>query len=467
MNGSITVREGKNPMINKGFAMYGSDSGHQDGRGTALASGPSGAKPDDWALNEEAIRNLGYMQMKKTHDAAMVIIERIYKERPRFNYYVGGSQGGREGLMVAQRYPADYDGIISDIPIVSLSTLMLAPELIRIKEKPLDNWVTPAKANAIRAEFLRQCDKLDGLSDGIINNYMASRAIFDVTDGSGPADPWAALREKDGKDPKPEDNSTSARLTDGQIRTLEFIYSRLKFPSPLANGVKSFGMWLPTTDPEFFGTITPTRYKGQEGAPDDAPVYSQLGVLGVTGFLMQNLSANPLDYTEDKAMNERRKQLSEWLDATDPDLNEFYKHGGKIILTIGTQDFIASSGAQLDYYQSLINKMGQKTLDKFARLYVVPQAGHGLSGRSFKMNGDGESIAVKNIPAPNSNDKMDLIMSWVEEGNAPAKTLVINTDGHIGVKQEGKGYILCSYPNYPKYIGGQQDEIKSYISSPK
>ena len=74
--------------------------------GAVLASGPAGAKPDDWALNEEAIRNLGYMQMKKTHDAAMVIIERIYGERPRFNYYVGGSQGGREGLMVAQRYPA-------------------------------------------------------------------------------------------------------------------------------------------------------------------------------------------------------------------------------------------------------------------------------------------------------------------------------------------------------------------------
>src|SRR5664280_3235243 len=100
---------------------------------------------------------------------------------------IGGSQGGREGLMVAQRYAADYNGIISDVPIVSFSTLMLAPELIRIQEKPLANWVTPTKANAIRAEFLRQCDKLDGLSDGIINNYMASRAIFDVTDGSGPA----------------------------------------------------------------------------------------------------------------------------------------------------------------------------------------------------------------------------------------------------------------------------------------
>ena len=470
MNGSITVREGKNPMINKGFVMYGSDSGHQGGmggRGTVLASGPAGAKPDDWALNEEAIRNLGYMQMKKTHDAAMVIIERIYGERPRFNYYIGGSQGGREGLMVAQRYAADYNGIISDVPIVSFSTLMLAPELIRIQEKPLANWVTPTKANAIRAEFLRQCDKLDGLSDGIINNYMASRAIFDVTDGSGPADPWADIRKPNKKNALPEDNTTSARLTNEQIKTLEFVYSPYKFPSPLANGVKSFGMWLPTTDPESFGTITPIRYKGQEGAGENAPVHSSLGVLGVTGFLMQNLSANPLDYMEGTAMNERRKQISEWLDATNPDLSAFYKHGGKIILTVGTQDFIASSGAQLDYYQSLINKMGQKKLNKFARLYVVPQAGHGLSGKSYKMNGDGETVEVKNIPSPNSNDKMDMIISWVEEGRAPAKTLVINSDGRIGVKPEGKGYILCSYPNYPRYIGGPRDQVSSYISSSK
>ena len=470
MNGSITVREGKNPMIIKGFVMYGSDSGHQGGmggRGTVLASGPAGAKPDDWALNEEAIRNLGYMQMKKTHDATMVIIERIYGELPRFNYYIGGSQGGREGLMVAQRYAADYNGIISDVPIVSFSTLMLAPELIRIQEKPLVNWVTPAKANAIRAEFLRQCDKLDGLSDGIINNYMVSRAIFDVTDGSGPSDPWAALREPNKKNALPEDNTTSARLTNEQIKTLEFVYSPYKFPSPLANGVKSFGMWLPTTDPESFGTITPIRYKGQEGAGENAPVHSSLGVLGVTGFLMQNPSANPLDYTEGTAMNERRKQISEWLDATNPDLSAFYKHGGKIILTVGTQDFIASSGAQLDYYQSLINKMGQKKLNKFARMYVVPQAGHGLSGKSYKMNGDGETVEVKNIPSPNSNDKMDMIISWVEEGRAPAKTLVINNEGRIGVKPEGKGYLLCSYPNYPRYIGGPQDQASSYISSSK
>ena len=85
--------------------------------------GASHRAPDvspDWALNDEAIRNLGYMQMKKTHDAAMVLIERAYGARPRFNYYVGTSQGGREALTVAQRYPADYDGIVANVPIVEL-----------------------------------------------------------------------------------------------------------------------------------------------------------------------------------------------------------------------------------------------------------------------------------------------------------------------------------------------------------
>jgi feruloyl esterase len=69
----------------------------------------------------------------------MVLMERVYGARPRFNYDIGGSQGGREGLTVAQRYPADYHGVVADVPIVNFSTLMLAPELIRIKEKPLSN----------------------------------------------------------------------------------------------------------------------------------------------------------------------------------------------------------------------------------------------------------------------------------------------------------------------------------------
>ena len=471
MNGTITVREGRNPLVNKGFAIYGSDSGHQAGgmggfggpQSKPMATGPTTG--DEWAMNDEAIRNLGYMQMKKTHDAVMVIIKRIYGEKPMYNYYFGSSQGGREGLMVAQRYPQDYDGVVSNVPIVSFSTLMLAPELVRIQEKPLANWVTPAKVNAIRAEFLRQCDKLDGISDGIINNYIAARAIFNVKDGVGPADPWAALRAPNGIDPNPEDNSTSARLTDGQIKTLEMVYSPYKFSTPLAHGLTSFGMWLPTTSPADFSMITNTRFKGQEGAGENARMHTSLGVLGVTGFLMKDIKANPLDYAEGGRWNNRRVEISEWLDAANPDLSAFYKKGGKIIITIGTMDFTASSGAQIDYYQSVLDKMGRKTVDKFARFYVVPQGGHGLSGRSYRVNGDGVEVPVRNIPGPDMNDQIDLLIKWVEKGEAPAKTLVISPEGRIGTKPEGKGNLLCSYPEYPRYKGGPADLVSSYESA--
>ena len=470
MNGIITVREGRNPMLNKGFALYGSDAGHQAGgmgfpggpQNKPLASGPTPG--DEWALNDKAIQNLGYMQMKKTHDAAMVIIERIYGKLPQYNYYVGSSQGGREGLTVAQRYSKDYNGIISNVPIVNFSSLMLGPELIRIREKLLKNWVTPAKVNAIRAEFLRQCDTLDGLADGIINNYIAARAIFNVNDNGGPTDPWAALRAPNNIDPDPNDKSESAKLTNEQIKTMEFVYSSYKFATPLVNGVKSFGMWLPTTEPDGFGMITGTRYKGQEGAGENAMVHNSLGTLGVTGFLMQNIKANPLDYVEGGQWNKRREQISEWLDSDNPDLSDFYKSGGKIIVTIGAMDNVASPGAQLDYYQALLDKMGRETIDKFARLYVVPQAGHGLSGKSYKMNGEGKPVEVKNISAPNGNDNMDLIIAWVENNQAPVKTLVINPQGKIGIKQEGAGYLLCSYPNYSKYVSGPVDQVSSYVS---
>ena len=135
-----------------------------------------------------------------------------------------------------------------------------------------------------------------------------------------------------------------------------------------------------------------------------------------------------------------------WLDATNPDLSAFYNRGGKIIITIGTGDNLASDGAQLDYYQSLIDKMGQKKIDEFARLLVVPQGGHGLSGRSYTMNGERKRAALKNVPASNPDDNIDLLVSWVEKKQAPAKTMVVDEKGRIGNDTNVKGYLLCSYP---------------------
>jgi feruloyl esterase len=407
---------------------------------------------DDWALNDEAIKNLGYMQMKKTHDAAMVIIERAYGARPQFNYYIGTSQGGREALTVAQRYPADYDGIAANVPIVSFSSLMLAPEWIRIHEKPSANWVTPAKINAIRGEFMRQCDSLDGLADGIINNYMACRAIFDVAQGGRNRHPWAAKRCANNVDPNPNDTSADACLTDGQISTLEFTYHRYAFASALASGTRSFGMWVPNTDPSGSGLILNARFKGQEGAAADAAMHSHLGLLGVTGFLMKNLSANPLDYAEGGAFNQRRQELSAILDATNPDLSAFQKRGGKMLVTIGTNDTLASPGAQLDYFQSVLDKMGRATVDRFARFWVMPQTGHGLSGTSYNVAGDGKPVA--SAPIPNRYDQTSLLFDWVENNIAPGMSVTV-TAGE-------KSLPLCSYPTYPRYKSGAPGAASSY-----
>lgn len=477
-NGSITVMEENNfqfkmikpGMLEKGFAMYGSDSGHQTLRQRPgappppppLATGPTTG--DEWSLNDEAIRNLGYMQMKKTHDAAMVIMNRVYGGEPKYNYYVGNSQGGREAMTVAQRYPEDYEGIISNVPIVNFSTLMLSPVLIRIQEISQENWIPTSKVKAITREFLRQTDELDGLADGIISNYVAAREIFNVRDEIGPDDPWAALRAPGNTDPNPSDTTTAAKLTDGQIKTLEFVYSPYPFANPLANDVVSFGMWTPTIEPDGFGLITDTRYKGQEGAEVEAPFFTHLGILGVKGFLMQDLSRNPLDYVEGE-WEERRQQLSQWLDSTNPDLSAFHKRGGKIIFTIGAIDNIASSGAQLDYYQSLIDEMGRDQLDQFARLYVVPNGNHILFGSSYHENGKGEPIEVRKIAAANHQQKIDQLIDWVEAGNAPAKTWVVDEEGNIGTDPNVKGYLLCSYPNYQKYMGGPVEMAASYESA--
>ena len=421
--------------ITRGLVTYGSDSGHQ--------MGPN--ESNEWALNDEAIRNLGYMQMKKTHDAAMVVVERAYGVRPNYNYYVGTSQGGREALTVAQRYPADYDGIIANVPIVNFSSLMLAPELIRIQEKPLGNWITRAKVEAIRGEFIRQCDSLDGLVDGVMNNYMACRAIFDVTQGAPNRHPWAAKRCPNNIDPNPADTSANACLTDGQISTLEFVYRRYRFATPLANGVTSFGMWVPNTDPSGSGLILDQRYIGQEGAQANAVMHSHLGILGVTGYLMRSLTANPLDYVEGGPLNSRRIALSQWLDSTNPDLSAFQRRGGKMLVTIGTDDTLASPGAQLDYYQSVIDTMGRSTVDGFARFFVIPQTNHGLQGRNAAVDGNGKTIPV--APIPNSYDRLGTLQAWVEHGTAPGMSLT--------VRAGERTMPLCSYPLYPKFEAGR------------
>jgi len=434
--------------VSRGFAAYGSDSGH-------------GAQDAEWALNDEAIRNFGFAQLKKTHDVAQIILQRFYGEQPRYRYFLGNSQGGREGLTVAQRYPSDYHGVAANVPVVALNSLMQAPAAIRRREMSLASLVPQAKGRAIAAEFMRQCDSLDGLDDGVINDYQGCRAIFDVGDGKGPKAPWSARRCPEGRDPAPADASERACLTDGQIGTLQFIFSRQSFGSPRAYGTTSFGMWPPTTE-VIVGGLPPAsgnsllndiRYKGQEGAAADARVFSSLGSPGITGFLLKDLAANPLTYAASPTIEKRQKQLSGWVDSTNPDLRDFQRLGGKLIVAIGTNDTLASPGAQLDYYAALEKRMGRDTLDGFARLYVLPQRGHGLQGNAYTLTGSGKTVPAS--PLPSQFDRLSLLQKWVEQGEAPRMSqLVTGANGVSG--------LMCSYPKHPHYRSGSPDQAVSW-----
>jgi feruloyl esterase len=433
--------------VSRGFAVYGSDSGH-------------GAQDTDWALNDEAIRNFGYAQLKKTHDVAQIIIQRFYNAPPQYRYFVGSSQGGREGLTVAQRYPADYNGVAANVPVLALNSLMQAPAAIRRHENVLAAHVPQNKGKAIAAEFMRQCDDLDGLDDGVINNYMDCRAIFNTSDGKGPKSPWSARRCPEGRDPAPEDASERACLTDGQISTLQFIFSQQPFAAKRAHGTKAFGMWVPTTEvvvgglPPASGNalLNDIRYQGQEGASADARVFTSLGSPGLTGFLLKDLAANPLTYAESPANVARQKQLSGWVDSNDPDLRDFQRRGGKLIVAIGTNDTLASPGAQLDYYAALTKQMGRR-LDGFARLYVLPQRGHGLQGNSYALTGTGKAVTA--APLPSQFDRLDMLQKWVEQGTAPEKSVVVN--GAAGATG-----LMCSYPQHSHYSAGPASQASSW-----
>ena len=123
-----------------------------------------------------------------------------------------------------------------------------------------------------------------------------------------------------------------------------------------------------------------------------------------------------------------------------------------MIVAIGTNDTLASPGAQLDYYQSLMDKMGRAQLDTFARLFVLPQTGHGLNGTNYSVDGDGKTIP--SAPIPNSWDRVSLLTGWVERGVAPKMSETV-TAGE-------KSLPLCSYPTYPKYVSGPNTATDSY-----
>jgi len=143
--------------VARGFATWGTDSGHDNKKLP---------HPRAFALNDEALVNMAYAAYKKTHDVGVRIARAFYDRAPAKVYFFGGSEGGREALMMAQRFPTDFDGIVSVVPVANYT----GGNLMRAKLAQLQReggWINPAKVKLIHNAVNGACDKLDGLEDGV------------------------------------------------------------------------------------------------------------------------------------------------------------------------------------------------------------------------------------------------------------------------------------------------------------
>jgi feruloyl esterase len=123
-----------------------------------------------------------------------------------------------------------------------------------------------------------------------------------------------------------------------------------------------------------------------------------------------------------------------------------------MIVTIGTNDTLAPPGAQLDYFQSVLDRMGRANVDRFARFFAMPQTGHGLTGTNHGVDGNGREIPSQ--PIPNRFDQLGLLLDWVENGVAPGMSVTVTAGD--------RSLPLCSYPSYPRHQGGPSASATSY-----
>jgi feruloyl esterase len=164
--------------VARGYATWGTDSGHDNAKLPEIQA---------FALNAESLENYAFASYKKVRDTAVAIANAHYGLAPRRIYYYGGSEGGREAVAMAQRFPMDFDGIVSAVPAINFTGLSIAGARNGVALMG-QGWLDPAKVKMLHKAVLDACDASDGLTDGIVSRYTACRGTFpnSIRPNSGP-----------------------------------------------------------------------------------------------------------------------------------------------------------------------------------------------------------------------------------------------------------------------------------------
>jgi feruloyl esterase len=397
-----------------GYAGSSTDTGHQAGGTDAR-----------WALGHpEKISDYGYRAIHETAEKSKAIIRQFYGDAPKRSYFSSCSNGGREALMEAQRYPADYDGIIAGAPAANLTRIVGAFtwNLLATTVDPA-SYIPAGKFAAIGAATLAACDARDGLADGIIDE--PDKCAFDP----------AVLLCKG-----PESDSC---LTAPQLAALRKIYSGPRtskgealYPGFVPGGESGpggWGLWM------------------SGGAPDKSLEYA-FGTQGNAYLIFQNPSFDYRTFNVDRDVKAADDLVGRTLNAIDPNLSAFQKRGGKLILYHGWNDAALPPAATIEYYRSVAAKMGQTAADGFVKLYMVPGMQHCGGGPGATNFGATPGLAPRE--ADPSRNMSAALERWVEQGIAPGAIVAAKyqnpADPASGVALTRP---LCPYPQVARYKG--------------
>jgi len=410
-----------------GYVTYGTDSGHQ--------AGPQDV-PQAFALNDEALTNFAHAAYKKVRDVAVAVVKRAYGRAPAKLYFMGSSEGGREGLTMAQRYPADFDGIFSRVPVIHWTGLQFAGAR-NGNAAAGEAWLGAAQVKRVHDAVLAACDADDGLADGIVSDPVGCKAKFKVD----------ALRCAPGATP-----ADSGCLSDAQVKAVQTLHSPFRFPFALANGLTQYPGWGVSGEatPAFGPTGGWSAWWVGRSAPTLPPKPDNgiswfYGAGALQYFYQQDAKADPRGLAPE-AVASRVRQVSALMDSTNPDLSAFQARGGKLLMLENLADYAQSPYAGIAYHQSVVDKLGADKVAGFFKLYAAPGVDHVGSG------------------APANVDMLAALSAWVEQGRAPADlTLVEQAVATPFPVQRARP--LCEWPLLPRYQGGEPSAAASFRCS--
>lgn len=405
--------------LKQGYINISSDGGHKGKIPTAEAVDAS------WVPGNPAAEKLYAGEaIPAVMDASVALIKKAYAAAPKKSYFEGCSNGGREALIGAQRYPDLFDGIIARAPaanfvasVGAFQTNMKATVL-----NPALNF-TPAKVALLSDTVLAACDGLDGVNDGIVSNPAACTASA--------ATIRSQLRCTGGAD------TGDTCLSDAQLAVVDAWTSPKTFAGkytnpgyPLTGNEKAADNW----DSWLFGG---NQFAFQYGA--------------ISGFILKDPATQPLppqdpaaavatlffdfDAPENAAMV---AGFSATGDALNPDLRSFASKGHKLLLWHGYADPALTVKNTSSYYQAVVNTVGgQSAADAFTRFYVAPGVNHCHGGAGA-----------------DRSDLLTALDNWVSNGTAPS-TLSAAQVSPAGTTNFSRP--LCAYPQYPRYTGPAND----------